>query len=142
LLGIGALAIALTASQASGAEKKPEALAIKLSASFAPAASDVVVKMVVRPDPRARELTLEWVSDDLSGGSHAIHLEGEQAPTTHSYAIKKITEGDYVVTAILRLSDGTEVRREARVTVVGSGGGGGDRGGVQGWAGGRPATWR
>jgi|CXWL01.1.fsa_nt_gi hypothetical protein len=121
LLGTGAIAIALMSVPASAAEKKPEPLAIKLSAAYAPAESDVLVRMRVEPDARARELILEWVSDDLSGGSHLVTLEGALAPATHSYAIKRISEGQYRVTAILRLNDGSEIRRAAVVTVVGTG---------------------
>jgi hypothetical protein len=116
-----AAAAALVTTTAAAAEKKPEPLAIRMSASFAPAETDVVVRMRVEPDARARELTVEWVSDDLSGGSHAITLEGARAATTHQYAIRRMSPGAYVVTATLRLDDGTEIRRGSSVTVIGMG---------------------
>lgn len=141
-LGLGIIAIALISGTASAAEKKPEPLAIQLSAAFAPAESDVVVRMRVAPDARARELTLVWVADDLSGGSHVITLAGERAPSSHSFSIRRASEGEYLVTAILRFSDGTEVRREANVTVIGMGTDGrAGNGAVQGSAGGKwPAS--
>ncbi len=120
-LGTVAIMFALISTTASAEDKKPQPLTLQLSAAFAPAESDVVVRMRVARDERARELTLEWISDDLSGGSHAITLEGERAAATHSYRIKRMWEGEYRVTAILRLSDGTEIRRAATVTVVGTG---------------------
>ena len=123
---------------AGAADKKLEPLALQLSGSFAPAESDVLVRMRVAPDIRARELTVEWVSDDLSGGSHAISLQGVRSAASHSFAIKRLAEGQYLVTAVLRFNDGTEVRRVANVTVVGmSTGGGAIRGSAQGSSGGR-----
>ena len=61
-------------------------------------------------------------TDDLSGGSHAISLEGDRAAVTHHYPLKRLAPGRYVVAAILRRSDGSEVRRESFVTVLGVGG--------------------
>ncbi|MEQ1573475.1 MAG: hypothetical protein ABL993_04450 [Vicinamibacterales bacterium] len=136
-------AIALLGGTASATDKTPEPLAIKTSGAFAPAESDVIVRMRVERDPRARELTIEWVSDDLSGGSHAISLDGGRAAITHQYAIKKMSAGEYTVTAILRLSDGTEVRRASRVTIVGMGAADrGFNGGAQGSSGLRPGGQR
>jgi hypothetical protein len=138
-----ALLLLLLVPAASAETKRPEPLAIKLSAYMAPARSDVIVRMRVEPDVRSRELTVEWIGDDLSGGSHAITLEGARAAANHQFALKQMTPGQYVVTAILRLNDGTEVRRASTLTVVGVGGP--DRlggAGAQGSAGGRlrPAT--
>jgi len=136
-ISFGVIALALIGTTAS-AEKKAEPLAIKLSSSFAPAETDVQVRMRVEPDSRARQLVLEWVSDDLSGGSHVVNLEGDRAAASHSYAIKRMSEGQYRVTAILRLNDGTEIRRAAEVTVVGMGSfGRTNSGGAQGSAGGK-----
>ena len=138
-----ALFILALAAPAAASDTKPEPLAISMSARMAPARTDVVARMRVEPDARSRELTIEWVADDLSGGSHAITLNGANAASTHHYTIKHMTPGSYVVTAILRLNDGSEIRRASSVTVVGVGGGetlGG--GGAQGSSGGRlrPAT--
>ena len=103
------------------ADEKPQPLALKAPSFIG--GGDVVVRMRIEPDPRSRELTLEWVSDeDLSGGSHAITLNGARAAATHQFAIKRLPPGEHVVTAILRLSDGTEIRRAATVMVVGAGG--------------------
>ena len=136
-------AIALISGTAGAAEKTPEPLAIKTSGSFAPAETDVVVRMRVERDPRARELTLEWISDDLSGGSHAIALDGGRAAIMHQYSIKRMSAGAYTVTAILRLSDGTEIRRASMVTIVGMGTDDmGASGTAQGSAGVRPAGRR
>ena len=119
------------------AADKPQPLTVEAPAFIG--SGDVMVRMRVEPDPRSRELTLEWMSDeDLSGGSHAITLDGARAATTHSFAIKRMTPGEHVVTAILLLNDGTEIRRTATVMVVGAGGPGlrpGDAG--QGAASGR-----
>jgi hypothetical protein len=104
------------------AEEKPAPLALKLSAHMSSARSHVVVRARVEPDARSRELTIEWVADDLSGGSHAITLEGERAAATHHYTLKDLSPGQYAVTAILRLNDGTEVRRKSNLWVVGVGG--------------------
>jgi hypothetical protein len=138
-----ALFILSLAAPALASDDKPQPLAITMSARMAPARTDVVARMRVEPDARSRELTVEWVAEDLSGGSHAITLNGASAATTHHYTIKHMSPGNYVVTAILRLNDGSEIRRASTVTVVGVGGpdmlGGG---GVQGSSGGRlrPAT--
>lgn len=121
-LGILAITLALPAALAAE-ERAPDRLAIKMSAYMLAAKSDLVVRARVPPDPRNRELTIEWVADDLSGGSHAITLDGARARATHEYAIKRMPPGSYVVTAILRLSDGTQIRRASNLTVVGAGGG-------------------
>ncbi len=117
-----AVITAVSGGSALAAEQKPEALAMTMSASMAPAETDVVVRLRVEPDARSREVTIEWVGDDLSGGAHAITLEGARAAARHQYAIKRMTPGQYVVTAILRQNDGREIRRTAKVTIVGIGG--------------------
>jgi hypothetical protein len=103
-------------------KEKIEPLAIAMSHYIATAESDVVVRMRVAPDIRSRELIVEWVADDLSGGSHTITLEGDRAAVSHRYALKRMAPGSYVVTAILRRDDGTEVKRAATVSVYGIGG--------------------
>jgi hypothetical protein len=138
-----ALFILALSVPAAASDNKPEPLAISMSARMAPARSDVVARMRVEPDARSRELTVEWVAEDLSGGSHAITLDGANAAATHHFTIKHMSPGAYVVTAILRLSDGSEIRRASTVTVVGLGAPDSFRGGgAQGSSGGglRPAT--
>jgi len=110
-----------TAGAAEKAEKKPEALEMTLSASVLPAKSYVTVRARIQPDARSRELTIEWVGDDLSGGSHLVSLDGARAPTAHRYTLKHLSPGQYVVTAVLRLNDGTIVRRRANLSVLGVG---------------------
>jgi hypothetical protein len=104
------------------AEKKPEPLTIALSARLSSAKSDVIVRARVEPDARSRELTIEWVADDLSGGSHAIAMDGARAAVTHQYALKGLAPGAYQVTAILRFNDNSEVRRASTLMVYGAGG--------------------
>ena len=137
--------LAVAGSLVGAVEEQPNPLAMKLSANISPAKNDVTVRARVQPDARSRELTIEWVADDLSGGSHAISLEGARAAATHQYTLKRMSPGQYVVTAILRRTDGTEVRRESNLLVVGVGGSDGvGTSGAQGSAGGRlrPATER
>jgi len=135
--------LAVLGSTVGAAEKQPEALTVKLSARISPAAADVIVRARVEPDARSRELTIEWIADDLSGGSHAIAMNGARAAVTHQYALKGMAPGEYQVRAILRFNDGSEIRRATTLMVVGANGPGGfDAGASQGSAGGRvrPAT--
>ncbi len=113
------LAALCTTAEAAG---KPDPLTLKTPAFIGAQGGDVMVKMRVEPDARSRELTLEWVGEDLSGGSHAITLNGALAAATHSFALKRLSPGQHTVTAILRRNDGSEVRRESTVFVVGVGG--------------------
>ena len=140
-----AAGIGILGSSPLAAADKAEPLAIAMSRYIATAESDLIVRMRVEPDARSRELVIEWESDDLSGGSHMITLEGARAASSHQYAIKRLTAGAYVVTATLRRSDGSEIKRAVNVTVFGLGGpdvaGGG--GGQQATRGGlRPAGRR
>ena len=96
------------------------ALTLKLSGYVGRAESDVIVRMRVEPDERARELLVEWTGEDLSGGSHAIALEGANAAVSHQYAIKRLPAGTYVVSATLRFNDGKETRKQVNVIMVGA----------------------
>ena len=107
---------------AEAADDKAAPLALKVSGYVAPAETDVILRMRVEPDERARELFIEWVSDDLSGGSHVIALEGARAAIAHQYSIKRLPEGTYVVSATVRFSDGSEARKQVNVIMVGAGG--------------------
>jgi hypothetical protein len=130
--------LAVLGGTVGAAEKKPEALTMKLSSRISPAKSDVIVRARVEPDARSRELTIEWVADDLSGGSHAIAMNGARAAITHQYSLKGMAPGDYQVTAILRFNDGSEIRRSSTLMVVGANGPDGfNTGASQGPAGGR-----
>jgi hypothetical protein len=110
------------AADGKASDSKGAPLTLKLSGYVAPAESDVIVRMRVEPDTRARELLVEWVSDDLSGGSHVIALDGERSAIAHQYQIKGLPEGVYVVSATLRFSDGTEARKQVNVIMVGASG--------------------
>ena len=135
--------LAVVGSTIVAAEKKPEPLTMKLSARISSAQSDVIVRARVEPDARSRELTIEWVAGDLSGGSHAISMDGARAAATHQYALKGMAPGEYQVTAILRFNDGSEIRRASTLMVVGASGVDSfGTGATQGAAGGRvrPAT--
>ena len=135
--------LAAFASTAGAAEKKPDPLKIALSARISSAQSDVIVRARVEPDARSRELTIEWVAGDLSGGSHLISMDGARAAVTHQYALKKMAPGEYLVTAILRFNDGSEIRRASTLMVVGAAGVDSfGAGATQGASGGRvrPAT--
>jgi hypothetical protein len=122
LLVVGAL-IAGFASQAGATEReqKAKALTMSLSHHVSVARSDVTVKARVEPDARSRELIIEWVADDLSGGSHTVMLEGDRAAMSHRYTLKHLTPGAYSVTALLRRNDGTETKTTSTLLVVGLG---------------------
>lgn len=92
---------------------------MKLSAYVAPEPGQIVARVRVEPDLRSRGLTIEWWTFDGVGGSHLINLEGDRAAIRHDYPIKGMEAGAYVVTARLTRNDGSEVKREARVIVVG-----------------------
>jgi hypothetical protein len=120
---VTALVIVVSGTAAgAAAKKKPQPLVMTMSSHVAPAESDVIVRARVEPDARSRELIIEWVGDDLSGGSHAIMLDGERAVAMHQFSIKRMGAGHYVVNAILRFDDGSEIRRASKVMIVGVGG--------------------
>ena len=60
-------------------KEKPKSLTMTLSANVSVVRNEVIVRARVEPDARSRELIIEWVADDLSGGSHAISLVGARA---------------------------------------------------------------
>jgi hypothetical protein len=104
-----------------GAEPKTQPLTLALSATVSTPTGEVTVRTRVERDPRSRELVIEWVSDDLSGGSTLIALEGERAAPAHRFTLKHLPAGQYTVTAILRRNDGTETRKQSSLLVVGAG---------------------
>jgi hypothetical protein len=137
-LAIAIAALATLGAPAGAADKKPEPLTIKLSARMSSVGSEVIVRARVEPDARSRDQTIEWVADDQSGGSHFISMDGRRAPITHHYPLKGIGPGEYQVTAILRLNDGSEIRRTSTLSVFGLPGPDAFGGGAtQGAAGGR-----
>jgi hypothetical protein len=92
---------------------------MELSALITPEPGTVRVRARVEPDPRSRALTIEWWTPDSVGGSHLITLEGDRAAITHDYEIKSMDAGSYVVTARLVRNDGSQIKREAQMLVVG-----------------------
>jgi hypothetical protein len=119
------LVLATVGSTAAAGEKKSDLLTVTLSSYVSNAESDVIVRARVERDTRSRVLTIEWVSDDLSGGLHSVPLEGASAAVAHDYRIKRMPPGQYIVTTTLRLDDGKEVRRALNLTVIGRDGSGG-----------------
>ena len=114
------LILQLPGRVAEAADDKPVPLTLRLNGYIGRAESDVIVRMRVERDERARELLVEWEGDDLSGGSHAIVLDGARAAVSHQYAIKRLPAGEYVVSATLRFNDGTETRKQVTVIMVGA----------------------
>lgn len=102
-------------------EKSPKALTMTLSSHVSTPRNDVNVRARVEPDERSRELVIEWIADDLSGGSHTITLEGARAAPSHRFTLRHLSPGRYVVTATLRRNDGTVSRTESNLQVVGVG---------------------
>ncbi len=123
IIALAIILVGLTASVSFAGDRKQDPLAVQLSGRFASAGGTVTLRMRVEPDPRSRDITIEWVGADLSGGSHVINLDGENGPATYRYDFRKIAAGDYLVSVVLRRSDGSVVERTTTLTVVGSGSG-------------------
>jgi hypothetical protein len=106
------------------AEQKPQTrapLTLKLSTTLAPAPAQVTARISVEPDARSRALTVEWWSEDGAGGSHSVQLHGDQSAARQDFAIKRMEAGVYVVRAILMRNDGSVVRKESNLVIVGEG---------------------
>ena len=97
-----------------------EPLAVRVYPTVAPAKSDAWVNVRVEPDQRSVSLVIAWLSDDGTGGSHLITLEGANAAVRHQYPIRGLAPGDYEVTAVLTRQDGSTVQRSVRLLVAGS----------------------
>lgn len=93
-------------------------LKLDLSAYYVSEPAQVTARLRVEPDARSRSLTIEWWTEDGVGGSHLIALEGDRAAIRHTYPIKRLAQGAYVVTAVLQRNDGTSVRRQRRMLVL------------------------
>ncbi len=96
-------------------------LTLKLSTTLAPAPAQVTARISVEPDARSRSLTVEWWSREGAGGSHALTLDGDRAAMRQDFAIKRIEAGEYVVRVILTRDDGSIVKKESNLIVVGEG---------------------
>ena len=94
-------------------------LRFDVSAYYVNEPGHVEARVRLEPDARSRSVTIEWWSDDGAGGSHLISLDGDQSARVYRYPIKRMTEGTYRVAAILLRNDGSSVRRERRVVVIG-----------------------
>ncbi len=97
-------------------------LSMDLSAYLTAAPAKVDVRLRVEPDVRTRSVTVEWWTPDGVGGSHLISMEGERAAIRQSYPITRLIQGEYHVVAVLKRSDGSEVRRTKVLIVVGEDG--------------------
>ena len=115
------LAVAATAVSAALDEELPNPLTLTVSPQVANAPAQVVVRVRVEPDQRNRELTIEWWSEEGIGGLHSRSLEGEEAPSLYRYAIKRMEQGEYVVTARVTRDDGSDLTRDTTVIVAGEG---------------------
>jgi hypothetical protein len=98
-----------------------KALKLDLSTYVGIEPVDVIASARVEPDTRSRWLMFEWRTPDGVGGSHLVSLDGESAPLRHVCAIAHMTEGDYIVSAVLQRDDGTFVRQQRFVRVLGKG---------------------
>jgi hypothetical protein len=119
---LAACAAPMTAGQVVTPSSDGNPLRLAVSAYIAAAPGQITVYTRAEPDERSRSLTIEWWSAEGVGGSHAISLNGEFSPARHDYAIKRLVAGQYVVSAVLTRNDGTQLRRETNVLVVGEGG--------------------
>jgi hypothetical protein len=96
-------------------------LTLSLSTNVAPAPAQVTARVRLEPDARSRSLTIEWWSVDGAGGSHLVNLDGEYAATRQDFAIKRIEAGEYIVRAVLVRDDGSLIKKESNLVVVGEG---------------------
>jgi hypothetical protein len=118
-----ALMVLWLPSSAAAQEKTAsrDALTLSLSANLAPAPARVSARIRVEPDPRSRALFVEWWTDDGLGGSHMVELDGDRASARQDYDIRRMEPGEYIVSAVLLRSDGSQVRKRSQVIVVGEG---------------------
>lgn len=112
----------ITDARVTPVARPADAIRLGVSSHVASAPAQVTVYTRVEPDSRTRSLTIEWWTADGVGGSHQMSVNGALDPARHTYAIKRLSEGEYVVSAILTRDDGSQVRRQTRVVVVGEGG--------------------
>ena len=108
--------------QAKAQDKTKRApLTLALSTNVAPAPAQVTARISVEPDARSRSLTVEWWSEDGAGGSHGISLDGDRAAARQDFSIKRMEAGTYIVRAVLVRDDGSIVKKESNLVVVGEG---------------------
>jgi hypothetical protein len=113
--------VAALAASPSFAEKKPQPLTLSLSSQMVAEPAQVSVHMRVEPDTRSRSLLVQWWTLDGVGGSSLIELDGERAAVRHTYPIRRMEAGEYMVTAVLIRNDGSQVRKQLMMTVVPNG---------------------
>lgn len=120
LVGLNATSAAEPRTSASKSTARAP-LTLKLSSTLAPAPAQVTARISVEPDARSRSLTVEWWSLEGAGGSHALTLDGDRAATRQDFAIKHIEAGEYVVRVIVTRDDGSILKKESNLIVVGEG---------------------
>jgi hypothetical protein len=102
-------------------DTKRAPLTLSLSSYVAPAPALVTARISVERDARSRLLRVEWWQQDGAGGSHEVMLDGARAAARQDFAIKHIEPGEYQVTASLLRDDGSVIRKDVRLIVVGQG---------------------
>jgi hypothetical protein len=110
---------AVTAKGAKARKASNDPLTVEVWPRVAVEKGGAFVRTRVQPDARSRALTIEWWTADFVGGSHLISLEGDLSASRHEYVIKDLAAGEYIVTAVLKRNDGTQVKRETRLLVAG-----------------------
>jgi hypothetical protein len=110
---------AIPAALPASGQRRAEPLEIDIYPRITSEHGDAWVRLRIEPDARSRSIDLEWFSADGGGGAHLITLEGERAAVRHQFPIRRLTAGEYEVTAVLTRNDGTTVKRTATVLVVG-----------------------
>jgi len=100
------------------ADANESAVAVKVSAAFAQAPGNVVVKAIVVPDERNQLLTISAESVDYLRRS-TMQLAGKDEARVHELSLVSLPEGDYVVSAQLVGRDGTRQRAETTFRVFG-----------------------
>ena len=119
LSNLGHIVIALMIPVNGVSMAKEEPLTMTLSTHVASEPAQVFVRVRVEPDPRSRELSIEWWSEEGIGGSTSKTLNGGQEKPRHEYVIKRMEAGEYKVTARVTRDDGSQLKRESKVIVRG-----------------------
>ncbi len=114
------LVLGMASAAAAEAPLSRAPLTLALSAHVAPAPAQVTARIRVEPSTAARRLSVEWWQEDGAGGLHEVTLDGAAA-ARQDFVIKRMEAGTYLVRATLTRQDGSVVRKDSRVIVVGEG---------------------
>jgi hypothetical protein len=106
----------LLAALSTGATE--ETVNIRVSSSVATAPATVVVTATVPPDEQNRSLAVVAESDEFLRSS-TIELDGLDEARVHQFWLKSLPEGHYVVTALVRGTDGVRGFGRTTLDVVG-----------------------